>query len=251
MIPPPRIPEYWEIWNEENYGINGDDGTEAIDPQRYGVLLHIAHEVITQKDENAKVVLGGLLAVGSDPGERPKMPVGTYIQQLHSLGFGDDYEVASLHPYAFRGVVAKHPNDPSEAVPNPTDKQDVEHVAELVRRNIRAGRNALKHGGKKEAGKEIWITEIGWPVNDGIAVPDGHHLLVSAGIQASLLNQTFNMIKEHSGSAERSYNIGKVFWYNIEDNPTGNVADWANNCGLLTRSGGKRPAWGAFKNQTE
>jgi hypothetical protein len=39
----------------------------------------------------------------------------------------------------------------------------------------------------------------------------------SAKIQRDLLNSTFNMIKSRSGSADESYGIAKVFYYNVED----------------------------------
>ena len=63
--------------------------------------------------------------------------------------------------------------------------------------------------------------------------------------------EAFDMMKKHSGAAERSYSIGKVFWYNIEDNHESGATKWDHNCGLINWEDGKRPAWGAFLNQTE
>jgi Concanavalin A-like lectin/glucanases superfamily len=236
-------PEYWEIWNEPNYGANGNLN-EHIDPDRYGELLAISHAVITKIKPGAKILFGGLLAVSREKGKAAKMTVGQFIRRV---GHAEDYAALSLHPYAFRGVGKD---------PTPTTKEDVQHVTKLVERNIRAARMALDSVGAK--GKEIWITELGWPVKQrGLAEEDQHHLLVSEETQRELLNATFNMIKERSGPKDGSFNIESVFYYNVKDHISGDFPQiWDHHCGLIEdeghgEKGGKRKAWFAFQNQAK
>jgi hypothetical protein len=241
---PELAPEYWEIWNEPNYGTNGDL-SEHIEPARYGELLAISHAVITGLKPGARIIFGGLLSVSATKGKAAHMTVGQFVKEV---GHSGDYAALSLHPYAFRGLGKD---------PTPTEKEDVRHVTGQVKRNISAARMALDRAGGK--GKKIWITELGWPVKEGgLAEEDHHHLLVSEEVQRELLNSTFDMIKEHSGSNEGSFDIENVFYYNLQDwvNGAPEPRNWASHCGLIEdmghgEKGGKRKAWAAFQSQAK
>jgi len=81
------------------------------------------------------------------------------------------------------------------------------------------------------------------------------------------LTETFEMMKNHSGNTgKQNYNIDAILFYNIKDNALGKAAppgvegsqSWENHCGLVEDLGGvgngygqKRPAWEAFKHETE
>lgn len=234
-------PDYWEIWNEPNYGSNGDLN-EHVNPDRYGEILAISHAVITGLKPGAKILFGGLLTVGAAKGQKSHMTVGEFVRRV---GHDKDYDALSLHPYAFRGVGKP---------PNPTSSKDVQHVTKLVERNIRGARMALNRAGGK--GKKLWITELGWPVKEKFrAEEDHHHFLVSEEVQRELLNATFNMIKERSGSKDGSFDIENVFYYNVQDHVKGNATPraWDAHCGLVkdVEEGGKRKAWTAFQNQAK
>lgn len=240
---PELAPAYWEIWNEPNWGASGDL-QEHIDPDKYGDLLQLSHTVITGLKPSAKILFGGLLAVKRKKGEKAKMLVGEFIKRV---GHTAHYDALSLHPYAFRGIGKP---------PNPTTKEDLQNVKKLVERNIRGARMALDRIGAK--GKKLWITELGWPVKQRkLAKEDGSHLLVSEEMQRDLLNATFNMIKERSGSKEGSFDIENVFYYNTRDYVTGERPEiWDHHCGLIEDVGGgqkgeKRKSWFAFQNQAK
>ena len=57
----------WQIWNEPNLQKYFDPaGTAAQAAQKYGRLLQISHDAIKSRDQDAKIVLAGLLGEG-DP----------------------------------------------------------------------------------------------------------------------------------------------------------------------------------------
>jgi hypothetical protein len=243
---PQLVPDYWEIWNEENYGANGNKKGE-VDSLEYGDVLREAREVLQEKDAQAKILLGGLLTVSNKPGEIDHETVGEFVRHLDEAGYSGDYDALSLHPYAFKG--------------------NVNRVSKQVMRNIHIARAALDRAAEGQ-GKKIWITEIGWPVgnpNDK-RENDGHHIPVSEEKQKELLESVFQRIKEHSGSGPHGLSIENVFYYNVQDNFYGVPNDWAMSCGLredlaeVERPSGKRKtrghgryrkAWFAFQHEAE
>ena len=253
-------PEWWEIWNEENYGptgTEGPNGSNEANPVRYGELLEVSHRVIHQLQETklvseAKIMVGGLLTVGMK-GTVPHMAVNEFIRRMKH---GDDYGAISLHPYAFGGL---------QQGAHLKGETPVAHVTKQVKINIKKGRAALDRVGGKE--KKIWITEIGWPVKGDGAEEDGSHHLVDEETQRQLLNSVFGMLKEYSGASRGSFNIKNAFFYNIQDNTAPNgerprivkkFRNWANHCGLREDGSGlseqgkyRKGAWQAFQEQAE
>jgi hypothetical protein len=249
---PSREPDYWEIWNEQNYGASGSVKGGKIIPAEYGDLLEESNNVIEGVDPTAKILFGGLLTVGRNNGPIDKMSVGEFIRRT---GHPQAYDALSLHPYAFQ---APGKNRKERA---PTNADDVQVITKKIRRNIKGPRFALDQTGGEN--KRIWITELGWPVKmPGLTPNDGSHLPVSEEIQRDLLNSTFNMIKRHSGKAQESFDIAKVFYYNVED-ATGKAIwnDWAFRSGLREdedykkkdygQPGRFRKSWFAFQNQAD
>jgi Concanavalin A-like lectin/glucanases superfamily len=275
----PYAPKFWEIWNEPNVGPSGAalEGKRTISQKawadRYGELLEVAHSVFTTTDSQAKILLGGLLSVGTfNPNARPKqqphITVGTFIKEVGHYG---DYDGVAVHPYAFTG---------KDNTKSPT-VSDVSRVAEKVMINIRKVRGALEDVKKKwvqaiEAGggtppaeprKPIWVTEFGWPVAGHRAEEDEHHRLVTPTVQKDLLNASFNAMKGNAGLGKHELDLSNLLYYNTEDNTHVPAAkskeeleklshrqreeyevereaivkgamNWANHCGLVETTGG-------------
>jgi len=244
-------PVFWEIWNEENEERNADyqfrsesnkrkGKTGEIDPARYGTLLEISHtaigEVNKAQSADMKVMFGGLLSgprsVGT-PAENGNGPpshytVGKFIRETHH---SDDYDALSLHPYAFKG--------------------SVNAIMTKVKANIHQARVALNERAGRQT--KIWVTEIGWAVNENGAKEDKVHTLVNESTQRARLEAVIPMIKSVSGNGPGEYNIGNIFWYNIQDWLKGNPHpdEWAAHCGLVKENGQKRGAFEAFQKQAE
>ena len=112
-----------EIWNEENH----EPFWHNPDPEAYAGVLAAAHTEIKAAAPEMRVVLGGLFGIPWD-----------WIDRLYELGAQAHFDVLAVHPYVW-------PNAPDDWLPGA-----------LAR--LRAAMDA--HG---DAGKPIWITEIGWP----------------------------------------------------------------------------------------
>jgi hypothetical protein len=253
------IPDYWEIWNEENTGRFGSTSTSRrIQPSWYGSLLEEAHEAITDVDPTAKVLLGGLLSVPKARPTRAELREDPHLEDeiapvtfLEDMGHYSAFDEVSLHPYVFRGK-GKVPNAPDNA-------KDVERVTERVRGNVAVVRALLDELGSPTKGMPIWITEIGWPVKGGGANPKDHvHWLVSEDTQRDLLNSTFDMLKGESKRLPvNGFGISAIMYYNVTDaveaQPPG---QWDFHCGLWEDSvapekGNPRKAWYAFQSQAK
>lgn len=112
-----------EVWNEENHPAFWLNPDAAA----YVALLRAAYEEIKTVDPSITVLLGGLAGVPLD-----------YIEALYAAGAKDCFDAMSVHPYNW---------------PNPPD-------GELERQLDGLKAKMAEHG---DAGKPIWITEIGWP----------------------------------------------------------------------------------------
>jgi hypothetical protein len=258
-------PEWWEIWNEPNWGAQGTSGKNKIDPARFGELLagsrRAFNAVNGKRKENAMILFGGVLAVGprlskkereekekkGEKIETDHMRLGAFIKAVGHFG---DYDGVSVHPYAFSGVHGDTPHEDKGAKEGAKEK-DAEKVTEKVMKNLRVARGSMEvvrgefNAGREEKDKvgkkPIWVTEIGWPVDGHGVYNDGSHLPVSENMQAKLLEHSFDAIKTKAAHLD----ITKLLYYNMSDNTeiSGHPsiqdirekgpANWANHCGLV------------------
>ncbi len=116
----------FEIWNEQDG--QRKDGLD--NPTNYVAVLKAAFEAIREKAPSARVAIGGHSGV----------PL-AYIENLYKLGAGAYFDIMNVHPYCI-------PDPPEGRL----DKQ-LENLRSLM----------AKYG---DAGKTIWITEIGWPTSE-------------------------------------------------------------------------------------
>ncbi len=112
-----------EIWNEENH----PSFWLNPDAAAYVSVLRAAYEEIKAVDPSVTVLLGGLAGTPLD-----------YIEALYNAGAKDFFDAMNVHPYTW---------------PNPPDGE--------LERQLRGLKETMAAHG--DAGKPIWITEIGWP----------------------------------------------------------------------------------------
>lgn len=120
--------DYWEVWNEPNLP-SFYKGTA----EDYFSILRVAFANIRRADPAAKVV--GCSTAGTDL---------KFIEKVMALGGARYLDAISIHPYRY----PRRPEDPLWTL-----KGDVLKTKALIE----------KYGG----GKEIWVTELGWPTHVG------------------------------------------------------------------------------------
>lgn len=204
---PYRPIEAWEVWNEPNLASFWTDGDP--DPQEYAALLQLIGTAVHQGDPKAKVVLAGMPEPRSD---RPS-PAHEFLADLYEVpGTAEVFDVVAAHPYAasVRGV-----------------DQRLRRLRAVMRQN-------------GDAGKPLWITELGWS-STGI----DHHLVKDPASQARLTRRTIAMLRERAAD----YRLGTVIWFRWQDPDTGCEKPggcWYDNAGLFTADERPKPAWAAF-----
>lgn len=129
------------IWNEPN--VAGEWGFRRVDPEGYARLLQIAYTRAKEADPTIEV-LGGALAptLGAGDGELALDDL-TYLERMYAAGAGAAMDALAVHAYGLRF--------PPEEPP----ARDVVNFrrTELLREIMAAN---------GDAGKPIYITEMGW-----------------------------------------------------------------------------------------
>ena len=238
----------WEVWNEPNRGINGygysESGGWTADGLYYGEMLEkVASALRTAQDAQAAnhpelaVLMGGLLAIEggktTDEGQTVtnKNPNQFIAEAAQVNGLGATFNGVSSHPYAFWNE--------EEA------KQGIFSVSAIggrVEQNVENVRNALTNN--FSAGKSVWITEMGWPVEPEAPL-DATHQRVSELHQFELLHEVFNRIR----TRRTGWNIKSLLYYNYRDAQWAPEKKWDMFAGLRRQNGTFRKAWWAFQSQ--
>lgn len=241
-----HAPVAWEIWNEPNLAANSPyQGTspgnpkEEIHAKEFGDFFHKIVEGVNEgKKGGVEILAPGLFSFGSSAcSPECHLSPGAFLEQMEHKG---DYDGVSLHPYVFK--VGQNPHVPDGSINN-----DMNRVKEKVRSYIEDVRVRLK--GMGVGGKEIWVTELGFPVEN--RVPNGQpgdksaFPPVTEQTQREEIEATFGMMK----AARDELGIAHAFYYNIQDyrDPFGNERlTWDYHAGLRRGGGGNRPGWRGF-----
>ncbi len=125
-----------------------------------------------------------------------------FLQRLYEFGCGPYFDIMSVHPYQW----GRHFNDG--------------HMAD----KLRACRELMERHGDRN--KEIWVTEIGWSLAEGVSAEDQAALLIQAFVTALSLRE--------------SLGVEKVFWFSAKD--------WGGpGHGLVDVDGRPKPALVAYR----
>jgi hypothetical protein len=255
----------WEIWNEPNLPTNSpfpnptkqeiENDPKApykkIGAEQFGLFFHKVAEGLKEGagGHQIEVLAPGLFSFGSsncEGGECHLSPANF----LGQMGHQSDYDAVSLHPYVFK---VKGSSGTPHA---PTGPDQVVKVVEKIENFIRDVRDEL--GTLKEGGKEIWVTEAGFPVK----YPNENPLFpgVTEAVQKEEIESTFGMMK----AKHNSLDIAHAFYYNIQDfrcmqyfvvrgfcKAAGEEHDaWDAHSGLRKGKGGNRQGWSAYASLT-
>ncbi|MBA3946437.1 MAG: cellulase family glycosylhydrolase [Herpetosiphonaceae bacterium] len=223
----------WEVWNEPNLRMYGyENGLYTIND--YIKVLRTAQQAIRAADPRARIVLGGVTAVWSDPPSY-NYDILTYLHMLGDAGGWDTFDILAIHPY--------RPGAPEDTFWRRDRFVDFDdELADID--------TLLDHYGHKP----IWFTEIGWSAYSGY---EGH----SEQEQAMLVTRLYVLSLAHP-------EVEKIFWYNFRNTAVAfsDYPDAANdphhpeyNFGLLRRTYPldtrqpdlRKPAFSAYRAMTD
>ncbi|GAB4188708.1 MAG: hypothetical protein OHK0022_00740 [Roseiflexaceae bacterium] len=226
--------KHWEIWNEPNLTVSGyESGLYTIED--YVRILGTAREAAKAADPQATIVLGGLASVWSYPPSPTTYDYFDYLNRIGELGGWGFFDVIAVHPY--------RPDSPEGA---PWRRDHAQTFPEEMRR--------LDELAARYGSKPVWLTEIGWPTNQGFPG-------VSEDQQAQFLVRLYVMAMAHPS-------VEKVFWYDFRndnmpgapyDRPVYNNRYHELNYGILRRTfplnpddpGLRKPAFVAYRAMTQ
>jgi polysaccharide biosynthesis protein PslG len=195
----PKLPiTNWQLWNEPNSPLFWKPSPDV---GQYLELLRAFNSAVKGADPGAQIMLGGLF-----PTPAGGIFLDRFLSAVYQRGGRSLFDAVALHPYA---------RTPRDALAR------VGQAREIMRRF-------------GDAGKPIWITEVGWA---STGRPPG--LVVGQQGQADYVKRTFELAQE---DRER-LKIAGVVWFSLHDTP-GPI--WVGHCGLFTVDGSPKPAWGAF-----
>ncbi len=221
----------WEVWNETNLSENNPEG--KVQPQLYAKLLIDTSKAIrgaqsalvgqSAYNVGTRVLFGGLWGDSKYAnGVSVSWTLGKYLEEIYSHPVGytaeeahNSFDGLSYHPYALHGTAA-----------------DVQGA-------VSAARTTLNNDG--DAGKTLWLTELGWPVGFNQISPSHN-----AQEQSELLSSALSWIYANQASLKAEY--AATFVYQDHANPCTSVNCWAEYAGIKDQSGANRPAWCAIAN---
>jgi len=210
----------WEVWNEPNLKPNCP--SESCNGKQYGEFLVKTSAAIrnAQKGYSTTVLFGGLYQ------EAWNYPIQKYIEAAAlATGIKSAYDGLSLHPYGLGKAGEPLRSFPDKAAAIPSDISGAHEFQE-----------------KSLGAKPIWVTEVGWPVDEGTN-NEGDVQTVDEGEQAGLLNATYNWVKANW----TTFDIKYVAWYDYNDV---DEPKWESHAGLRDANDDFRQAWYAYEGQT-
>ena len=212
----PSIPEkplgVYQIWNEQN---SDHFYAPKPNPKSYAKLLKAAHDGVDSVDSSADIILGGMFR-SPGGGRKPSIYSEVFLDKLYDVpGIKKYFEGVAIHPYA-------------SSLKKVTQQVDLLHDAVVENRDTGVG---------------TYITEIGWASSG----PNNPLVKGSRG-QAKRLEEAFDYFLQN----KRALNLQAIVWYSWQDNldPEVNLCEWCAGSGLLTESGGEKPAFDAFVGYT-
>lgn len=212
----PGLPESpirtWQIWNEQNFKYF----VVRPNPADYGKLMKISYSAIKAVDPGAKLILGGMFA---NPKEAEFK--GKPAQAYFATDFLDRmYSSTPGVKRTFVGV-ALHPYTPTYQRLTP----DIEAFRHVLLEN-------------HDAGKGLWITEIGWSSRTR-AEEDDSFAKGPKG-QVTQLKGAFNLFLRK----QVKWKLKQIYWFSVDDQPS--ACNFCGGTGLFGEGFAPKKSWFAY-----
>jgi len=212
----PSLPETpirtWQIWNEENFKYF----VVRPSPADYAKLISLSYAAVKSVDPGAHLILGGMFARPKEA-EFKRKPAQAYfatdfLEQMYRVApsIRSKFSGVALHPYT-----AKY----QQLTP------DIEEFRAVLKAN-------------HDAGKKLWITEIGWSSEP----PDPAHDAFAKGPagQASQLKGAFNLF-EHRAT---KWKLQRIYWFSVDDQA--GSCNFCGGSGLFGNGFVPKKSWFAY-----
>ena len=209
---PKRPIRVWQIWNEANFKYF----VARPNPVEYGKLVGLSDSAVKAVDPGGRIILGGLFSNPAEArirrGPRQAYTAREFLQIMYrrTPGIGRKFVGIALHPYSG------------------TYKRLIPYVEEV--------RQVLK--ANHEAGKGLWITELGWSSEPRRTERDGF----AKGLrgQAAQLRGAFGLLR----ARQRRWHVRAVYWFSVDDSP--GSCNFCDGSGLFGEGFRPKPAWHAY-----
>jgi hypothetical protein len=212
----PSLPERpirtWQIWNEQNFKYF----VVRPNPADYGKLVNISYGAIKSIDPGAKLILGGMFAQPKEATLKVKPPQAYFATDFleglyHSTpGIKSKFSGVALHPYT-------------------TDYRKLTPTIEEFRAVL-----ADNH----DAGKGLWITEIGWSSKTRAQEDDG--FAKGPKGQVTQLKGAFNLFVQK----QAKWKLKQIYWFSVDDQA--GSCNFCGGTGLFGEGFVPKKSWPAY-----
>lgn len=211
----PVVPKHpiraWQIWNEANFKYF----VAKPNPAEYGKLVKLTSTALKSVDPSAKAILGGMFALpkGCRSKAKPKRTwcAPDFLEEMYrkTPGIKSRFDGVSLHPYSY-------------------------FFPEL-RPRIEEFRAVLKEHG--DAGKGLWITELGWS-----SQPPTSTNLFAKGLagQAAQLKGAFSLLQ----ARQAKWKLRRVYWFSVDDQK--GACNFCDGSGLFAEGFVPKRSWFSY-----
>ena len=209
----PYVPiRTWQIWNEPNFKYF----VARPNPVDYGKLVSLSYTAIKGLDPGAQLILAGLFSRPKEARWKRKPPLAyyasTFLEKMYKAnpGIKTKFNGIALHPYT---------TSYQELAP------EIEEVRSILKKN-------------NDAGKGLWITELGWSSEP----PDGRTDLFAKGVQGQVreLNGAFTLFERR----QVRWKLKRVFWFSVDDRA--GLCNFCGGSGLFSEDFVPKPSWKAY-----
>ncbi|HEY4779926.1 MAG TPA: glycosyl hydrolase [Solirubrobacterales bacterium] len=212
---PKRPIRTWQIWNEENFKYF----VAKPSPAEYGHLVKLSYAALKSSDAGAKLLLGGMFSRpkgGKSTKEKPKRVyfASDFLEQMYETtpGIKTKFNGVALHPYTGR----------YQELP-----EEIEEVRKVQKAN-------------GDAGKGLWITELGWSSQPPPANPLLNIFAKGPAGQVSQLKGAFSLLS----SKQAKWRLQRVYWFSVDDQ-TG-TCNFCDGSGLFAEGFVPKKSWFAY-----
>jgi hypothetical protein len=160
------VVNYWEFYNEPDFGTTSDGGGWGEHGDQYAAMLKAVYPAVKAANPNAKVVFGGI-ALNFFTTKYNGLFVEKFLDDVLDAGGGDAFDIMNLHHYPF---------------PNNRENWTESKSSGLMEKINAVKENLANRGFTGDRAKPLMVTEVGWHSDNNDLYPSsddfqGRHIV--------------------------------------------------------------------------